>query len=240
MIDSTGVHRALSATGTLIRTLAVASCLATLCAPSAAQAQTSAGNSKKTERPPARTAAPAQPTKPSARSPAPAPAPAVALAMADVMRRPGVRALALDQARILAPLGTISDDRERATILADLRDDLLVPLGSVVLPGGLRGGGVAGSLGIAAPGGAVEIDLLAGGLELVDLAPGETAVLELRFREAVDLGAHARHFAVEVVGGLAGLIVDLRGVPLRLPDRAEPRRELLAGWQSVLWEDAGR
>ncbi len=169
-----------------------------------------------------------------------APAPAVALAMADVMRRPGVRALALDQARILAPLGTISDDRERATILADLRDDLLVPLGSVVLPGGLRGGGVAGSLGIAAPGGAVEIDLLAGGLELVDLAPGETAVLELRFREAVDLGAHARHFAVEVVGGLAGLIVDLRGVPLRLPDRAEPRRELLAGWQSVLWEDAGR
>ncbi len=170
----------------------------------------------------------------------PAPAPAVALAIADVMRRPGVRALALDQARILAPLGTITDDQERAAILADLRDDLLVPLGSLVLPGGLRGGGVAGSLSIEAPGGPVAIDLLAGGLELVDLAPGETAVLGLQFREPADLGAHARHFAVEVVGGLAGLIVDLRGIPLRLPDRAEPRRELLAGWQGVLWDGANR
>ena len=170
----------------------------------------------------------------------PAPAPAVALAIADVMRRPGVRALALDQARILAPLGTITDDRERATILKDLRDDLLVPLGSMVIPGGVRGGGVVGTLGIQTPGGPVQIDLLAGGLELVDLAPGEKAALELRFREPADLGVHARHFAVEVVGGLAGLIIDLRGVPLRLPDRAEPRRELLAGWQSVLWEESGR
>jgi hypothetical protein len=164
----------------------------------------------------------------------------VALAIADVMRRPGVRALALDQARILAPLGTIADQGERSAILADLRDDLLVPLGSLVLPGGLRGGGVAGSLTIEGPGGPAQIDLLAGGLELVDLAPGEKATLELRFREAVDLGAHARHFGAEVAGGLAGLMVDLRGVPLRLPERAEPRRELLAGWQGVLWEEAGR
>jgi hypothetical protein len=170
----------------------------------------------------------------------PAPAPAVALAIADVLRRPGVRALALDQARILAPLGTIADAGERTAILSDLRDDLLVPLGSLVLPGGVRGGGVAGSLRIEAPAGPAHIDLLAGGLELVDLAPGEKATLELRFREPVDLGAHARHFAVEVAGGLAGLIVDLRGIPLRLPDRAETRRELLAGWQGVLWEEAGR
>ena len=136
--------------------------------------------------------------------------------------------------------GTITDDRERATILTDLRDDLLVPLGSMVIPGGVRGGGVVGTLGIQTPGGPVQIDLLAGGLELVDLAPGEKAALELRFREPTDLGVHARHFAVEVVGGLAGLIIDLRGVPLRLPDRAEPRRELLAGWQGVLWEESGR
>ena len=34
-----------------------------------------------------------------------APAPAVALAAADVLRRPGVRALGLDHARLLAPLG---------------------------------------------------------------------------------------------------------------------------------------
>ena len=30
-------------------------------------------------------------------------------------------------------------------------------------------------------------------------------------------------------------MVDLRDVPLRLPDRADRRRDLLAAWQSSLW-----
>ncbi len=74
-----------------------------------------------------------------------------------------------------------------------------------------------------------------GGLQLVDLPPGERAVVELRFRDTVDLGVRVRHVAVEVAGGLAGLLVDLRDVPLRLPDRPERRRDLLAAWQSALW-----
>jgi len=74
-----------------------------------------------------------------------------------------------------------------------------------------------------------------GGLELVDLAPGERAVVEVRFRDAVDLGFRVRHAAVEVAGGLGGLLVDLRDVPLRLPDRPERRRELLGAWQAAFW-----
>ena len=74
-----------------------------------------------------------------------------------------------------------------------------------------------------------------GGLELVDLPPGERAVVDLRFRDPVDLGPRARHVAVEVAGGLGGLLVDLRDVPLRLPDRLERRRDLLAAWQAALW-----
>ena len=35
--------------------------------------------------------------------------------------------------------------------------------------------------------------------------------------------------------GMAGLLVDLRDVPLRLPDRFERRRDLLAAWQADLW-----
>jgi hypothetical protein len=38
-----------------------------------------------------------------------------------------------------------------------------------------------------------------------------------------------------VAGGLGGLLVDLRDVPLRLPDRADRRQELLAAWQEALW-----
>jgi hypothetical protein len=57
----------------------------------------------------------------------------------------------------------------------------------------------------------------------------------MRFRDAVDLGVRVKHAAVEVAGGLGGLLVDLRDVPLRLPDRPERRRELLAAWQAGLW-----
>ena len=163
------------------------------------------------------------------------PAPAVALAIVDVIRRPGASQFALDHARLLGPLGSIPDPDERARIFADLADDLLVPLGSVVTPAGLRAGRSAGTLVVHGEGGSSELDLVPGGLELVDLAPGEQAVAEFKFRDTVRLGTRGRHFAVDVAGGLGGLLVDLRDVPLRLPDRADRRRDLLSAWQTALW-----
>jgi hypothetical protein len=163
-----------------------------------------------------------------------APGPAVGLALADALRRPGVRAMGWDHARLLAPLGMIEDPEERRAVIADLRDELLLPLGSLVLPAGLRVGH-PGRLTVRGDGEPIEVELNPGGLELVDLPPGERATVELRFRDAVDLGVRSRHAAVEVVGGLGGLIVDLRDVPLRLPDRPERRRDLLAAWQGALW-----
>ena len=163
-----------------------------------------------------------------------APGPAVGLALADALRRPGVRALGWDHARLLAPLGTIEDPGERLAVISDLRDELLLPLGSLVLPAGLRTGH-SGTLTVRGEGEPVEVELTPGGLELVDLPPGERATVELRFRDAVDLGVRSRHAAVEVAGGLGGLIVDLRDVPLRMPDRPERRRDLLAAWQGALW-----
>jgi hypothetical protein len=164
-----------------------------------------------------------------------APGPAVALALADSVRRPGVRALGLDHARLLGPLGAIVDPAERREVMADLRDTLLVPLGSVVMPAGIRPGRAAGRLAVEGSGGSVEIELRAGALELVDLPPGDVAIVEASFREPVDLGSQARRIAVEVAGGLGGLIVDLRDIPMRLPDRPERRRDLLAEWQAALW-----
>jgi hypothetical protein len=37
-----------------------------------------------------------------------------------------------------------------------------------------------------------------------------------------------------VTGGLGGLMVDLRDIPLRLPDRADLRAELLESWQAAV------
>ena len=164
------------------------------------------------------------------------PAPTVALAHVDVIRRPGASQYALDHARLLGTLGAIPDPVERMTVIGDLVDDLLAPLGSVVIPSGLRSGRSAGSVLVHVGDGMSELDLVPGGLELVDLPPGETAVAEFRFRDRIKLGAKGRHFAVDVAGGLGGLLVDLRDVPLRLPDRADRRRDLLAAWQAALWQ----
>jgi hypothetical protein len=163
------------------------------------------------------------------------PATAAVLAVADVSRRPGARAVGLDHARLLAPIGTIADEEERARLVADLRDDLLVPLGTVVQAAGLRPGRSAGTLTVHGVGGSADVDLAPGGVDLVDVPPGERATVEFRFREPVDLGVRLRHAALEVTGGLGGLVVDLRDIPLHLPDRLEPRRQLLAGWQAAVW-----
>ncbi len=164
-----------------------------------------------------------------------APGPAIALALADVVRRPGASQLAWDHARLLAPIGTVLDVHDRQTLLAELAEDLLVPLGTVVTPAGLRAGKSAGRLVIHGETGSSEVDLLPGGLQLVDLPPGQIGIAEFRFRDQVDLGRRAKHARIEVGGGLGGLLIDLRDVPLRLPDRLERRRALLGAWQAALW-----
>jgi hypothetical protein len=164
-----------------------------------------------------------------------APGPAVALALADTLRRPAACQLALDHARLLGPLGVVPDDDQRQRLMEDLADDLLTPLGSVISPQGLRAGRSAGRLTIRAGAGQSELDLVPGALQLVDLPPGQVATAEFAFSEPVVLGTRGRRFSVEVGGGLGGLLVDLRDVPLRLPDRPEHRRELLVAWQDALW-----
>jgi hypothetical protein len=164
-----------------------------------------------------------------------APGPAIALALADLVRRPGASQLAWDHARLLGPIGMVDDQAERRLLLTELAEDLLVPLGTVVTPAGLRAGKSAGRLLVHGESGSSEIDLVPGGLQLVDLPPGQLGIAEFRFRDQVNLGLRARHARIEVGGGLGGLLIDLRDVPLRLPDRLDRRRALLGAWQAALW-----
>jgi hypothetical protein len=164
-----------------------------------------------------------------------APGPSVVLALVDVLRRSGASQYALDHARLLAPLGAIADPAERRAVVTDLVDDLLAPLGSVVIPAGLRPGRSVGTLHLHGPAGTRDLELRPGGLSVVDLPAGAAATAELRFRDTVRFGGRGRRFAVDVTGGLGGLLVDLRDVPLELPERADLRAEQLEAWQATVW-----
>lgn len=158
----------------------------------------------------------------------------VALTLADVVRRPGASQLAVDHAGLLGPLGAIPDAIERRAVLSDLADDLLTPLGTLVMPSGLRTGRAAGHVTVHGTGAERTRDLAVGELALMELEPGEGGVADFRFRDTVRLGGRGRGFAIEVAGGLSGLLVDLRDVPLRLPDRADGRREQIRAWQDAV------
>jgi hypothetical protein len=161
----------------------------------------------------------------------------VALALADLVRRPGVCQLTIDQARLLGPLGAIQDETERRQLLANLADDILVPLGGLILPAGVKPGKTAGFLRLKAASGVSEIELHPGAIQVVDLAPGRAARADIDFRDSVRLGKRAHHFTVDVGGGLSGLLVDLRDVPMRISERPDSRRSALETWQRGMWPE---
>jgi hypothetical protein len=167
--------------------------------------------------------------------------PAVAaLMLADMIRRPGAAQLVFDHARLLGPLGVLPDEGERRRLLANLAEDILLPLGFLLMPLGLKAGRSAGTLRVEGTDGPTDIELHRGTLQVVDLPPGSSARVVADFREAVRLSSKGRRFVVDVVGGLGGLLVDLRDIPLRLPDRPEPRRAAIAALQDAMWPDGDR
>ncbi len=80
-----------------------------------------------------------------------------------------------------------------------------------------------------------DLELAPNALRLVDLPPGVPARVEVEMRDGQVLGVRARRIALDVTGGLGGLLVDTREVPLRLPERSERRRALLETWERPVW-----
>ena len=164
-----------------------------------------------------------------------APPAAVALTIADVVRRPGAVQIALDHARLLAPLAVEQDDERRAELMRDLAGDLLLPLGSLlVLRPSHRAAAAPIHVDVVADGLELPLDVSAGTIELVELGPGRHAVATIELPPS-RLRRVQRRTAVRVSGGLAGLVVDSRGVPLRLPLHGEERRAVLGTWHDGLW-----
>ncbi|CAN5314441.1 glutamate mutase L [soil metagenome] len=159
----------------------------------------------------------------------------------DGVRPLGVTQLAVDAAALLGPLGSLPDE-EIGEGLALLGEDLLVPLGTAVV----CRGGVPGRLAMRVavhrsgwpPRSAIEVRT--GQLQVVALPRGQVAEVTIELLGGASLGAVRRSTRVKVdaTGGVVGLILDARGVPIALPKRSDDRREVLAGWRDSLAREA--
>ena len=89
-------------------------------------------------------------------------------------------------------------------------------------------------------GSALDVEVEYGSLEVLPLPPGQQAELELRparrFGFDVGLGGPGKAGKRRVSGGLAGLIIDARGRPLRLFSKPEQRQNQVRQW---LWDVGG-
>lgn len=172
---------------------------------------------------------------------APRPAQAAQLLL-DGMRPLGVTQLALDAAGVLAPLGAL-DDAEIGEGMGVLRDDLLVPLGTAVVCRGGRAGQVVMRATVKRTGwpeiGPVE--LRAGQLQILPLARGHDAELDIELLNGASLGSGhpATRVQAGATGGVVGVMLDARGVPLALPRRSDDRRAVLSAWRETFLREPG-
>jgi len=166
---------------------------------------------------------------------APRPAQAAQL-LVDGVRPLGVTQLALDAAGALAPLGAL-DDGEIAEGMGSLRDDLLVPLGTSVVCRGGRAGQIVMRILIRRPGWPEigPIELRSGQVQIVPLPRGHEAELQIELLNGAMLGTagHPAKVLASATGGVVGLVLDARGIPLVLPRRTDDRRAVLASWRDA-------
>ena len=163
---------------------------------------------------------------------------AAAMAVLDAVRRPGALSIFHDHAGVLAPLGALPVESDRQRLLSDLMSDVLLPLGSAVVTGTIEGprkDQAPAALSVASVLGDQRLALEPGGLQLVDLPPGISAHLGLDPGDGTLLGVSGRTLTMDLNGGLGGLFVDTRPIPLDLPTSGEARRSLLAAWEAMAW-----
>ncbi len=165
-----------------------------------------------------------------------------ALIALDGLEPIGVTTLVLDLYGMAPALGNVAAVKPLAAV-ETLDNGALVNLATVVTPvaGHARRGDVILKVKVTYDdGSALDIEVEYGNLEVLPLAPGEQAELDLRptrrFGFDVGLGGPGKAGKRRVSGGLAGLIIDARGRPLRISRKPEQRQTQMRQW---LWDVGG-
>lgn len=144
-----------------------------------------------------------------------------ALALLDAVQPVGVIRLLADPNGLMPALGAIGLIQPIAVVQA-LEKSGLLSLGTAIVP---SGSGVPGEPGLRLrlthpAGGQLEVEVPYGELEVVPLPAGEEVPVALELASGLRLEG-LENGQIMVTGGAVGLIVDLRGRPLRLPEDPE-------------------
>jgi uncharacterized protein (TIGR01319 family) len=150
-----------------------------------------------------------------------------ALMMMDAYQPEGVTELAVDSIFMMPQLGVLS------TVLPDAATqvfdrDCLIRLGTVIAPvGPAREGEEMGIVRMRDE----EHRMRAGTIQVFPLEEDEWVDVEIVPSKGINVGAgRGRAHSTRVRGGVAGLILDARGRPLRLPDDNQARIARLREW----------
>ncbi|HID94497.1 MAG TPA: methylaspartate mutase [Candidatus Latescibacteria bacterium] len=159
-----------------------------------------------------------------------------ALMMIDAFLPEGVTRLAVDSIFMMPQLGVLSTVHQQAATQVFDRD-CLIRLGTCIAPVGLaEEDEPCMKLKVTLPSGEdVEREVRFGEMILIPLGVGEGADIVMDPVKEFDVGAgRGKVLKTTVEGGVVGIIVDARGRPLQLPERAELRMRKLKEWAMAL------
>jgi uncharacterized protein (TIGR01319 family) len=155
--------------------------------------------------------------------------------------------LHLDSIGLMGACGALAFSEPDAALTLFERDLLRnTPLATcVVALGGGRTGEIAIEAELSEVGGPTRrIEVRHGHLARLPLAPGRKGQLTLRPIGGVRIGRNApgdevASLPAQISGSALGVVIDARGRPLRLPDQAPARRQLLWDWLVALGVESG-
>lgn len=157
------------------------------------------------------------------------------LMLLDALQPTGVTTIVLDQNGLTAPLGALAELNPLMAVQV-IESSTYLNLATVISPVcDVRPGTPMVRVKVTyETGDEIGLEVKRGGLEVVPLPLGKSAVLHLQplHRADVGMGGAGISGTVRVIGGVLGVVIDARGRPLDLPADGGRRRELLKKW---LW-----
>jgi hypothetical protein len=160
------------------------------------------------------------------------------LLLLDALQPIGITSIILDQNNLLPLLGAAAEFNHLLPVQV-LESGAFMSLGTIVsvISPAAYGTPVLRARLTYTDGNEAQTEVKFGGLEILPLGMGQTARLALQPLHRSDIGNGPGHnAALQVTGGVLGVVIDARGRPLVLPEDPVRRRELFKKW---LWSVGG-